>query len=53
MNEAMTLDNELETVTAASRPAMDEAAKDETSEKLIANMDYSDFVSLLLESRIL
>ncbi len=53
MNVGSTLENELDSAALSIQHIIDKDTEEETVKKQVANMDYSDFMSLLRESRII
>ena len=53
MNEESTLENELKSTAPSTQHILGKDSEAGTVKKQIANMDYSDFMSLLQESRII
>ena len=53
MNEESTLENELNSTSLSTQHVLGKDSEAGTVKKQIANMDYSGFMSLLRESRII
>lgn len=53
VNEESTLENELKSTAPSTQHILGKDSEAGTVKKQIANMDYSDFMSLLRESRII
>ena len=53
MNDESTLENEMKSTAPSTQHILGKDSEAGTVKKQIANMDYSDFMSLLRESRII
>ena len=53
LNEESTLENELKSTAPSTQHVLSKDSEVGSIKKQIANMDYSDFMSLLRESRII